>query len=214
MVVTAPEDKLTQTYVGNMEKKVKLHVTDAFYRDGATFNKFRAMEEALDVYGRHGLLCIMDADILWPQEVLGLEYHLGFLYVPKRYMLDDVTKWTPTLDWTKLPLNVDVEFAGYSQIFHAEDPRLGKPPWHQIDWKHAGGADSFFQYKWPEAKKVRPPFRVLHLGEARKNWCGRSTPYTDGSLNPMSKLRQEQLREMTSHRHGPNPYLHEKIDLS
>ena len=38
-----------------------------FYADGAAFNKWKALELALDSYGRRGWLCVMDADVIWPQ---------------------------------------------------------------------------------------------------------------------------------------------------
>lgn len=53
--------------------------------------------------------------------------------------------------------------------------------WHQTDWKHCGGADSFFQMKWPDYKKVRPPFEVLHLGPAGTNWFGRASTLANGT---------------------------------
>jgi hypothetical protein len=63
----------------------------------------------------------------------------------------------PENEWTKYPIHRNTkEWAGYSQIFHADDPVLGQPPWYDISWSHAGGADSAFQHKWTEDKKIRP----------------------------------------------------------
>jgi DNA-binding NarL/FixJ family response regulator len=42
-------------------------VTDLFYAKGAIFNKWAALEYGLDRIGRKGWLCLMDADVLWPQ---------------------------------------------------------------------------------------------------------------------------------------------------
>lgn len=173
---------------------ISILATDHFYRDGATFNKWRALEWGLDIVGRYGWLCLMDADVLWPKDIefykTGHEPILGYLYSPLRRI------WTnyPALhrnvegmnlnglivpaenEWRKFPIHRNTaEWAGYSQIFHAQDPVLGSPPWHETNWKHAGGADSFFQAKWRPENKIRPPFEVLHLGEAGKNWYGRQT---------------------------------------
>lgn len=200
-------------------------VTDIFYRDGATFNKWAALEQGLDAMGRHGWICIADADVLWPKLVqfrdseIGLfcsvddwqgccSFEKGNLYSPLRRMWNewpsrprgigfqtpDCRSMPPENEWNRFPLHRNVgEFAGYSQIFHAEDPVLGLPPWHQVDWKHCGGADSFFQAKWgsqvgwkpgmpqQSSRKVRPPFEVLHLGQAGQNWYGRATTLADGS---------------------------------
>ena len=93
--------------------------------------------------------------------------------------------------WNRFPIHRNVaEWAGYSQILHAGDPHLGPAPWHEIDWIHAGGADSFFQQKWPQERKIRPPFEVLHLGPAGQNWFGRATPYLDGSIPEDANVRK------------------------
>ena len=44
------------------------------------------------------------------------------------------------------------------EVFHADDPHLGPPPWFDVRWSHAGGGDSEFQAKWPDHLKVRPAF--------------------------------------------------------
>lgn len=85
--------------------------------------------------------------------------------------------------WHRFPIHRNVaEWAGYSQCFHASDPALGPPPWHEVTWTHCGGADSIFQRKWPPHLKRRPPWEVLHLGPAGENWMGRATPYADGTV--------------------------------
>lgn len=204
MVVTCPRDK--ETIKVCHRYNVEVFTTDSFYADGASFNKWRALEEGLDAYGREGWLCIMDADVLWPKVLafdkcfeacpapwsdMGLLYgprtalHQGFLYSPVRHMFSDWPQLPipPQENWKELPIHRNLaEFAGYSQIFHAGDPVLGPAPWHEVNWKHAGGADSFFQAKWPTERKVRPPFEVLHLGPAGQNWYGRAAPLVDGSV--------------------------------
>lgn len=204
--------------------------TDAFYRNGAKFNKWAALEEGLDAMGRRGWLCVMDADVLWPKKVgfvseteMSLQFHglppgygddpgwracnlwEGNLYTPRRRMdvewhreagLPPEDRWA--LDYPLHPQQQ--EFAGYSQVFHADDPHLGPAPWHQTDWTHCGGADSFFQAKWPEANKVRPPFEVLHLGEAGVNWFGRATPRADGTIPEEAAERRRACMEIWGER--------------
>lgn len=201
MVVTSLTDSRTRDLAWNYGCDV--HLTNSFYRDGAYFNKWKALEEGLTVLGRKGWLCIMDADILWPREVdLNRYLHCGYLYTPRRYMIDPIpNKILKEEEWNTYPLHPqDREFAGYTQIFHADDKHLDSPPWHQTNWKHAGGADSFFQAKWPEPYKVRPNFRVLHLGASGQNWCGRVTPYQDGTIPEQSRERSEYLRGMLAQR--------------
>lgn len=263
------------------ENEAECIKTDLFYANGATFNKWRALEWGLDAMGRHGWLCIMDADVLWPKKVSlllesssGLEYlgdprgecgnarggvvHQGQLCTPKRRMWED---------WPKIPQHCHIqdvggkdeyclvpeerewfrffplhrqqkEFAGYTQIFHADDPVLrlcgncqwpaeahgkadsGNPckqfAWHQTDWKHAGGADSFFQAKWSESRKVRPPFEVLHLGPAGQNWFGRASKFADGSdpadaVYKLNKIRKIWTGRAENRRAGRDQFEGERL---
>lgn len=209
-------------------------VTDLFYADGASFNKWRALEWALDRFGRHGWMVLMDADVLWPRGVgvihtdKDLCIHFGGSWSMERGQLCSPLRRMMPIDHISLPIsnesvwhtyqihrNVN-EWAGYTQIFHADDPVLGDPPWHQVDWVHAGGADSFFQAKWPGERKVRPPFTVLHLGDAGKNWYGRATPYLDGGEHPLSDYRKTQCEILWEKRKilktvGRDPYSEERI---
>ena len=212
LVVTSVADVATKELTKAIG--VDLFVTDSFYSNGAVFNKWLALEEGLDYLGRNGLLCIMDADVLWPKTIPAFDYQVGSLYTPRRRVLKtvDQTLDVDTIVWSDVPLYNDVEFAGYSQIFYAEDATLGEAPWHQVDWAHAGGADSFFQNKWGANHRIRPPFDVIHLGDPGKNWCGRSTPYLDGTIHPEAALRMEQLKTFRRNRtHGPDRFKHERI---
>lgn len=186
-VVTCTRDTATQDIA--LQHCAKLHITDAFYDDGASFNKWKALEQGLDAMGRRGWLCIMDADVLWPTRVQAnaqyetvkwwipnrptMQQDCGQLCTPLRRMCPD-EMFVPEADWSKFPLHRNMnEHAGYSQVFHADDPALsGCTTWHELNWRHAGGADSFFQARWPKELKLRPPFECLHLGPAGTNWCG------------------------------------------
>lgn len=231
MVVSAPTaSDLHLTSALCARYSAALHLTDAFYRDGADFNKWRALEEGLDVFGRRGWMCIMDADVLWPYNIecwAGVPLDCGgdLLVSPMRRMLVDLTKlyyhgdfahcraYPPESDWASLPIHPNTaEFAGYTQIFHAGCKFLGVPPWHEVNWRHAGGADSFFQARWPPSHKRRPNWEVLHLGPAGENWCGRASPLTYfdtsgtglGAIGPPSNAeagrRRERLKDMLSRR--------------
>jgi hypothetical protein len=197
--------------------------TDLFYKGGAVFNKWAALEAGLDVLGRRGWLSIMDADVLWPQEASAMlelvDLQQGNLYSPFRRMLDPlpVPFVVPEeVDWHRLPRHPQTrEFAGYTQLFHADDPVLGPPPWHQVDWVHAGGADSFFQEKWPPSRKIRLPFDVLHLGPAGVNWCGRASTLADGDTLPGSEERKQQVRAFVRGRGGKSGeerFRHERLE--
>jgi hypothetical protein len=179
MVVTTPADEATQEVCRRHDAIAFL--TDAFTAGGAQFNKWLALEQALDAFGREGWLTIMDADVILPADLGGPEsgwppLALGRLYGALRRMAPWPLGPIPAeAGWKSYPLHRNVnEWAGYLQCFHARDLRLGPPPWHQTDWKHCGGADSFFQQKWHPSNKIRPDWHCLHMGEVGVNWHGRS----------------------------------------
>lgn len=207
LVVTSPQDIGTQTLCHNL--KVPYFVTDAFYRNGARFNKWLALEEGFDHFGRHGWLAILDADILMPKSVEWPKLNQENLYGPERHMS---ISFLPENMWTSTPLWTNKEFSGYFQMFHATSPFLPSPPWHQTNWVHAGGADTFFQRLWPEEKKIRLPFKVLHIGPNGKNWCGRCTPL-EGKIPEEAQQRQSAMRNfMQNRRLNPDPnYNNEKL---
>lgn len=187
MIVTSMSDYSTLDFVRRMSIRIprlRIFRTDAFYENGADFNKWLALEQALDEFGRHGWICNMDADVVWPSKLPHFQLEQGYLYGPLRRMMRNVAlPLPPEKDWQQFELHRNIaEIAGYSQIFHADDPALRQTPWFEINWKHAGGGDSMFQMRWPQNRKVRPPFEVLHIGENGKNWCGRSTQYLNGTF--------------------------------
>lgn len=198
--------------------RARVLVTDLFYADGAKFNKWRALEWGLDRIGRKGWLCLLDADVCWPKTAdLRRILRPGFLYTPFRRMFPTIPSEVPSEgDWHAYPAHRNEgEFAGYSQVFHADDPALGPAPWHQTDWIHAGGADSFFQAKWPLHLKVRPAWSCLHLGPAGVNWLGRASAYADGTTPPDATAKQHELRGLISRRRKQPPgtarYAHERL---
>lgn len=218
-IVTSPADAPNVIPIATAND-AEVVVTDLFYEDGADFNKFRALEHALDVVGRRGWICQLDADVLWPKdasdrimEAVGT-LKPGNLYGCIRRMWDNWPSYpfprdrntVETLtkegyivlaesEWGRLPIHRNIgEWAGFTQLYHANDPVLGSPPWHDVKWAHAGGADSFFQQKWHSSKKVRLPFEVLHLGPAGENWFGRATTLADGSV---PRPDAEELRQKT-----------------
>jgi hypothetical protein len=227
MVVTSLRDLASAAIAEQNDAEV--YCTNLFYKDGAKFNKWRALEKALDYFGRHGILCIMDADVLWPKVIMGghEDFKHGQLYSPLRHMapwpLDESGIQIPSeISWGRFPIHRNInEWAGYTQIFHASDPALGQPPWHDVTWSHAGGADSFFQRKWSKENKVRTLWNVLHLGEPGINWQGRVTPYGDGSLPRGSHEGREAMQRLWDERrrrdryadegHGEDRYDNEKL---
>jgi len=215
LIVTTPGDEETQEVA--LKHDCGVFQTTSFFDDGATLNKFKAMEFGLDMLGREGWLCLMDADTIWPRDFLHcVGFERGKLYGPPRRIMREVTLPVPPEDcWGRYPLHPNTqEWPGYTQIFHAEDPVLGSPPWHEINWKHCGGADSMFQYKWKNEDKVRLSKDVLHLGECGVNWCGRATPKMDGTRPLLADARIAELHRYFAVRRGkrgPDKFDHEKV---
>lgn len=220
MVVTSFTD--VETVKVCQANNARAFMTNAFYENGAVFNKFLALEQGLDFLGRDGWICVMDSDVLWPRDIkmdeLSLlpQHHFinGCLYTPRRRMFEDVTQPIPQEnEWGNYPLHPQSrEFAGYTQIFHASDLVLGPAPWHDTRWKHCGGADSEFQNKWKDENKIRPPWEILHLGPAGTNWCGRASTRVDGSIPDRAGDKIAQVRAFIRGRtQGPTRFDGEKV---
>jgi hypothetical protein len=209
IVVTSTRDKRSREIAEDYGAAV--YETDSFYEPGAMFNKHKPLEEALDAIGRRGWLCMMDVDILWPKIFPHFELEVGNLYGPGRKVMVQPSKVIPD-DWSNFPsyLPNSKLIAGYSQLFHADDPYLGNPPWHRTNWRHAGGADTYFQLQWPRPNRIRLPFDVLHLGKVGVNWCGRTTPYLDGSYPPRAEENMSQLLRMVRRPGYPRRGAHER----
>ena len=160
----------------------KVVTTDVFWDQGAAFNKWGAMEAGLDVMKREGWICVMDVDIVWPRSVRQ-RCRTGFFYTPQRRICEQIPDCIPPEeDWGHFPLDnrMPEHFSGYTQIFHATDPRATYP-WFGRWGFDASTADSKFQKRWPTSHKLRPSFQVLHLGEICKHWKGRVVPELVGA---------------------------------
>lgn len=190
LVITAPGD--TKTIEVAEANGAQVHVTDAFYRKGAKFNKWSALEEGLDLIGRSGWLLIIDADIAIPEHRHPFIPVPSYLYTPHRRIKHDISDGLPEQrKWAQYKrLKNNEDFRSYFQLFHGSDQVLGAPPWHSVEMKSADN-DASFQARWSAKKIVRPSFEVLHLGPPFTNWCGRVSKYKDGTVDPKAKEREE-----------------------
>lgn len=209
-VVTHPGDGETIEVVKSVGN-ARLVTTDVFWKDGAHFNKWAAMEIGLESMGRHGDMCIIDADILLPDSLGGFEITPGYLACPNRRMLYNPFAWSEDLDWSQVPIKPECEYAGYCQLFNAEDPCLERRPWFDSHWNNASIGDSLFQDRWAPMRKTRPGFTVLHIGPDGVNWCGRSTIRLDGSFPALAVERLVLMRKLMRDRVILGGYQHERI---
>ena len=194
LVITTPDDHRTQAVVRRVPNACWF-CTDAFYRNGAAFNKGAAIEEGFDAIGRSGWIAHLDADVILPERLPVQFLAVGFLYLCRRRMFPPIGE--PPDDWSEYPIqNENPADPGYFQLFHADDPALRARPWYPTEYRHAGCSDSFFNRRWREDRRVLLPFEVLHLGEPFKNWQGRVSRRADGSVPPQAGRRAEAMRRM------------------
>ena len=174
VVVTTHEDAATADVARTWNCDVLR--TDAFYRDEALFNKGAAISEGLAMLGQHGWTVLFDADVIMPDDIAIPNIQEGYVYSPRRRMCVDPDAWDGGMDWAQFPVYRDAEkeFAGYFIAFYSADQHAQPWPNYPTNWKMAN-CDSDFHNRWPDARKIRPSFHVLHLGQAGINWAGRST---------------------------------------
>jgi len=191
LVVTAPHDEKT-IRTAEQIPNVEVLKTDAFYQLGATFNKGCAMEIGLRRLGKDGWIVVWDADTLFPDSIDIPDKQIGKLYGARR-------KVAHNKHWLNFSALEDESFypdegeiPGYFQMFHAEDPVLkNRDIWYPVDWKHAGGCDSYFQMPWEPQNKIWADFWVIHYGEPGKTWHGRYTDFLDGTKPPDAEKRMQ-----------------------
>jgi hypothetical protein len=168
-VVTYLDDQKT---LALEQDRVHIYATDAFYRNGADFNKGLAIEECFDAMGRYGWMCVIDSDIALPEQLPEMRLDRTRLYGCRRRVYPDTDSIPPESEWETYPINKDTEICGYFQLFHADDPRLSGRPWYGITWSHAGGCDSEFQSTWLWKEREHLEFCALHIGNIDANWHG------------------------------------------
>ena len=213
IVVTSLQDEAT-CEVARRFPNVAVLQTDVFFAKGAEFNKGAAIEQALNWCSWcSGWRCLVDADIVIPREAdLNRDLEDNRLYSACRKQcgrLDDWRKYLhafPRGDWERWPLVHEDWFVGGALlVFNERDLVLQQRfPVYPTHWRHAGGADTEFIEKWPREKQRMYPWHILHLGEPRKNWFGRVTPFGDGSIPHKAEARTKRIAQMDADRthHG------------
>jgi len=187
-VVTSPTDDRTQKLLRDKFPAVKVFVTDAFTRYGASFNKGLAMEEAFTAMGRDGWILIWDADTVFESRLFSgfvgvARFSKDILYGCRRLILTDPTIYEadPAAAWRQAVRTDDTDIPGYFQLFNAAAPQLkGREFWYDPTFAHAGGGDAYFHSLWSVKRKRRLPILVLHLGPRDCNWFGRVSARVDG----------------------------------
>lgn len=206
VITTLPTDQATRAVVAPIENATCFG-TDAFYRDGADFNKGRALELVLSALSWPSWICHLDADVILPRVIDWPKLKVGHLYLGRRRICPDIELGAKLSEnqWEDYPIcQEQIDWPGFFQLFHAEDPVLAQRPWYPTNWRHAGGADTEFNNKWFQEQRELVGFAVLHLGEPRLNWWGRQTPRLDGSKPAGAERSARRMLEMDTDRarHG------------
>jgi glycosyltransferase involved in cell wall biosynthesis len=169
-VVTTHEDKETGSLAAR--NGCRVFWTDAFYRNGASFNKGAAMEEARQQMPWKDWILFFDADIVPPEDwfhQVQENAKPGFLNGARRYQAatkDDLLK--PKL---KL-ISGEGPGVGYFQLFRHDDLHARSVPLLETCWPHAGVYDSAFLARWHKNERHMMPLRLAHVG-TQHNWFGR-----------------------------------------
>lgn len=193
-VVTDSEDEATHQLAERAG--VNLFITNAFYEDGAKFNKGKALEQARKFLPWEDWFLFFDADIVpmhrWLSGLRILELKPGALYGARRFQHTGAGPM-PILriDPAMFPLINDAPCdGGYFHLFHTSDPVVQVEPGADLletCWSHAGVYDSKFKMRWPKDKWIGHVTNVLHLGE-RENWTGR------GDREGMTELMKKRMQ--------------------
>lgn len=187
-VVTAPGD--VETIRLCAEFGADVFVTELFYKDGAAFNKGRAMEAArIQTWAglKPGWRLFFDSDVVppadWATRLDGM-IQPGSLYGCLRFdaalgALED--RGQPNCAY-------DVPGVGYFQLYHSADPVVQATPLLDEHWVHAGNYDNRFMDLWRKSgKRIQcVPYRVAHIGP-REQWFGR------GNRAAFDAMKQERV---------------------
>lgn len=166
-VVTSSSDKKCVEICEKMDAKVV--VTDSMYSEGAEFNKGKAINEGISSLKDPEFVLLLDADIIVPDFDFSLPLEENTIYYRDRIMLRDYDSYER---FKKGSLDFETESLGpigYFQLF-----KYGRKLKYAESSSNAAWSDVRFIRKFRWQKKIGSP--VIHLGEDRKNWSGRTTP--------------------------------------
>lgn len=150
----------------SIDRRVRFVVSDAFHRNGAAFNKGRALDVGIDVASPTDWVLAFDCDTLasphWRQAAERNTYR-GCLHGASRF----TAKGRPE-DRVFYP-------RGYFQLWHVADEHYRRSPIFEDHHQHAGRYDTEFAGQWPQEAWQNLGFRLTHLGQKAKQWYGPGT---------------------------------------
>jgi hypothetical protein len=174
-VITAARDE--ETIALTLHVGVTLHITDAFWLDGAYMNKGRALQEARRHLPQEDWHLFLDADVIPPEDWLARVTE----QTPQAGVLHGAKRVSEA--GTACP---DRELAGFFHLFHSADPRAAAPL--ADNFYHAANYDSLFMMRWPRSEQRILDLTLVHIGEPGQNWCGRGN---DAAMKELRRSRRE-----------------------
>jgi hypothetical protein len=193
-VVTSMDDEATQMLVRKLG--TGMFRTDAWYNDGAPFNKGAGLNRALEFINPNDWLLLLDADIMLPKMKLDTsKLDKRKLYGARRYGFESKAQWDnidrrDPNNWNVLPPMAlpkvirgklwgvyktanPIGAQGYFQLWH-----WPSHPHRLKEHRTAAKYDIRLAMKWPDNMRELlpvPNFGVAHLGQRKVNWEGRTS---------------------------------------
>lgn len=176
-VVTRPGDQSTLQVLEDYAcDKLRVFTTDCFDKDGAAFNKGRAMSEAVHAgaLDTSGWVLTFDADVLPPLNWReGLQLQRRCVYGAQRIALDAYT--TPhgaNIQQGDQIYNLNNEPIGAFTLFWGAAAEAAQSPMFPIQHPSAAVSDVEFVHRWPSARRRMLPILLSHYGRHNSNWFG------------------------------------------
>ncbi len=165
-VVTSEDDKLCQEICEKLD--VNCVISHRLYEEGAIFNKGKAINDGIKSIEEPDLILLLDADIIVTDEINTYLLSDDCLYTSSRKIYKDYKSFIDKVNFID---EVDKGF-GFFQLFCFNNLINKKMPFPENS-NSAEGSDLTFRDKFSSRSSIGK--EVIHLGDTRKNWKGRTT---------------------------------------
>jgi hypothetical protein len=172
-VVTSNDDIICQNICKSYG--VKCITTDVFYEDGFKFNKGKAINVGIESLTNPEFILILDADIIVTNKIELTNLESDTLYTSDRWICYNhfqYEKWkkgeTPV---NNLPKYERDNGYGFFQLFNFNNTMESK--WYPSELENSSHPDLKFSSYFP--KKQTISVDIIHLGDVKKNWNGRTS---------------------------------------
>ncbi len=166
-VVTVDSDKLCQNICKNLG--VNCIISERIYENGAKFNKGKAINDAINSLENPDLILLLDADIIVKDKIELSELSDDVLYTSDRIIYKNYESFISETEYLE---EVDKGF-GFFQLFCYNNPVINKYCVFPESSDTAEGSDIEFKDKFLLKRSIGK--KIIHLGETRENWKGRTT---------------------------------------